>query len=350
MKDRQGFSSRFSVGKTSGKFVWQAEQSLTDTKFSSNDLGYFTNNNFMNHWLYMGLRFLEPKAWRNRLNINFFTEHSRLFKPFEGIDETFQNAVVRLNVNTQTKKLRYFGVFADYRPQSNDFYEPRQSGYYYKRGASIGTGGWFGTNEANKYSFFTEVFQRKFINFFDLTFNEISLNNNYRLNSKFTISHSLGFENAKRGLGFNSIINDTTVIAKRKVNTVNHVLNLKYNFTNKMGLNFRARHYHSKVDNKEFMNLGKNGALSFRPAAGLDKIDQNVNYFNIDMVYTWQFAPGSFFNLVWKNATSFSDNDAERRYFKSLGNTLDSDQNNNISVKIIYFLDYLQLKGKRKIQ
>ena len=37
-------------------------------------------------------------------------------------------------------------------------------------------------------------------------------------------------------------------------------------------------------------------------------------------------------------------------YFKNFGNTLEADQNNNLSLKVIYFLDYLDIKkwGKKK--
>ncbi len=66
------------------------------------------------------------------------------------------------------------------------------------------------------------------------------------------------------------------------------------------------------------------------------------------MVYTWQFAPGSFVNIVWKNAGVTSYDFVEKMYFKNFGHTIDSDQNNNISLKVIYFLDYLDLKKWRK--
>jgi hypothetical protein len=75
--------------------------------------------------------------------------------------------------------------------------------------------------------------------------------------------------------------------------------------------------------------------------------DQNVNYFNVDMVYTWQFAPGSFINVVWKNSVNHYTDVVEDSYFKNFGNTMDADQNNNISLKVIYFFDYLQLKKKK---
>ena len=66
------------------------------------------------------------------------------------------------------------------------------------------------------------------------------------------------------------------------------------------------------------------------------------------MVYTWQFAPGSFINVVWKDAVYDFKNAVESNYLKNFGRTLEADDNNNISFKIIYFLDYLQLKKKKK--
>jgi len=65
-------------------------------------------------------------------------------------------------------------------------------------------------------------------------------------------------------------------------------------------------------------------------------------------VYTWQFYPGSFINVGWKNAVFDFEDQVEKNYFKNFDRTLDAKDNNNISFKIIYFLDYLQLKKKKK--
>ncbi|WP_425333451.1 DUF5916 domain-containing protein [Elizabethkingia meningoseptica] len=51
--------------------------------------------------------------------------------------------------------------------------------------------------------------------------------------------------------------------------------------------------------------------------------------------------------MVWKNAIYDYTNLVEKSYFKNFGNTIEADQNNNISLKVIYFLDYLQLKKKK---
>ena len=66
------------------------------------------------------------------------------------------------------------------------------------------------------------------------------------------------------------------------------------------------------------------------------------------MTYTWQFAPGSFLNIVWKNAVTDVTDHVENKYVKNFDTTIDADQNNNVSLKVIYFLDYLSLKKKKK--
>jgi len=193
-----------------------------------------------------------------------------------------------------------------------------------------------------------EVFERKFLNFYGLNGLDLFIGQTYRFSSKFSINHRLGINPRPKGLGYTTTLDDGSILfALRKVNTIDNVLNLKYNFTNKMGLTFRARHYASVVNNKEFFGLNTDGTLS--PKSGITQnLNRNVNYFNIDMVYTWQFAPGSFMNVVWKNATYFGSNLLADNYFENLENTLQADQNNNLSLKVIYFFDYLQLKGKGK--
>jgi hypothetical protein len=342
-----GYSHSLSFGKTSGRFTYNISQQLTDTKYTSNDLGYFTNNNFINHRAYVGYRYTEPKGWYNRINLNFNASLSNLYAKIGDIDSKYQNANIQFNLSAQTKKLHWFGVFGGFRPAQNDFYEPRSVGKVFKRGGNIGFGGWVETNSAKKYSVSLEFFERIFLDFYNLNGFDLSISQSYRFSPKFSIRHSIGFEPRPRGLGYTTTLDDkTTIFALRNVKTVENILNLKYNFTNKMGLNFRARHYMSMVKNNEFYALKTDGTLSSTDRV-VQNLDRNVNYFNIDMVYTWQFAPGSFLNAVWKNATFNGSNDVQLHYFENLQNTLQTDQNNNFSIKVIYFLDYLQLRKRR---
>lgn len=345
-KNKIGYSQELSFGKTSGRFNFNVWQELTDTKYTHRDLGYFTNNNFLDHGFRVSYKWLQPKDWYNRIFINVNGRVSKLFTPIEGISETFQNANLNLNFEVQSKKLWWFGMFTGFNTKQNDFYEPRKTGYYFTRNPSLAIGGWINSNQAKKYYFFTETFTRRIFNFYGAHAIDATIGQTFRLNSKLSFTHRLGYMPRFNNVGFTTIdSNNNIIFARRKINTIENIVSVKYNFTNRMGLTYRMRHYISTVDNKEFFTLQKNGLLVSNNIFATN-MNRSVNYFNIDMVYTWQFAPGSFLNVVWKNSIFTFGDRIERDYFKNFGNTIDADQNNNISLKVIYFLDYLDLKRK----
>lgn len=347
-KTLTGFSHELYFGKTSGKFNFNVSQQRTDTKFNSNDLGYFTNNNFFDHSVWVGYRWTEPKKWYNRIFLNFNSYISLLAKKFTGIDQNYQTAFFNVNTNIQGKKLWWLGAFVGYGPGDNDFYEPRIEGKFFKRGSTAEAGGWFNSNESKKYSFYIELFASKRFNFYNGYGFNISAGQNMRVNNKLSFSHSLNLNPQRNNMGFATIDNNGDVIfSRRDRNTVVNTLSTKYSFSNKMWLTFRARHYTSSVDIKELYNLQTDGKLLPNTTFN-DNLNQNVNFFNIDMVYTWQFAPGSFINIVWKNAVFDFDNEVQSNYFKNFERTMKASENNNISLKVIYFLDYLQLKNPKK--
>ncbi len=346
-KTSTGFSTRAYFGKISGRFNFNISQELTDTKYSHNDLGYFTNNNFIDHQFYAGYRWVQPRHWYNRINLNFNAFVSRLFSVIDPIDKKLQRANMNVNANAQTKKLSYLGVFVGFSANENDFYEPRRQGWYFRRGSSIPFAAWYESNAAKRYSFFVENFTRVYTNFYDQVSMEWSFGQNFRVSSKFSISHRFGYYPVNNGIGFAWGDANESIFGKREVNTVENVLSFKYQFNNKMGINFRARHYMSTVDYSEYFSLEQSSGKLTPNYTFNQLVDQNVNFFNIDMVYTWQFAPGSFLNIVWKEAAYTYLDQIEKNYFRNFSNTMGSDANNNLSLKVIYFLDYLKLK-KRK--
>ena len=347
-KTKTGYSQRLYFGKKSGRFNFNVWQEMTNTRYNSNDLGYFTNNNFLDHGFFTSYRWTEPRGFYNRISININGNYSKLFSPIGSIDEKYQRSRINFNFNLQSKKLWWAGSFIAFNFRENDFYEPRWSDHYFKRGASLIFGGWFESNNVKKYSFNAQVFNRKFFNFYNGFTSEMSLRQNYRFNNRLSLSYRMSFEPRFNNIGYTwSENNSQIVFAKRKVNTIENILSAKYNFNNKQGITFRMRHYTSSVQNKQFFNLLADGKLISNSTFNLNR-DQNVNFFNIDMVYTWQFAPGSFINVVWKDAVYDFKNTVEKNYFKNYDQTLEADDNNNISFKIIYFLDYLQLNRKKK--
>ena len=115
-----------------------------------------------------------------------------------------------------------------------------------------------------------------------------------------------------------------------------------------MGLTLRARHYWSERENRQFYSLNSDGSLSDYPSYMQNK-NQNYNAFNVDMIYTWQFAPGSELSIAYKDASEYSGNQLKRNYSRNFASTLSSPQNNSLSVKMLYYVDYLDIKRKLKI-
>jgi hypothetical protein len=63
-------------------------------------------------------------------------------------------------------------------------------------------------------------------------------------------------------------------------------------------------------------------------------------------VYTWQFAQGSFITVVWKDISENFSRSFEKGYFKNVSNTINLPQFSSLSVRVIYFLDYLSVRKK----
>ncbi len=344
-KTKTGYTGNLYFGKTSGHFNFNVSNTFTDSKYQINDLGYFTFNNFMEHNLWLGYSWTKPTKWYNQMRLNVNSSYSRRLKP-----SLYQNANFNFNMNGQLKNLWWTGFLIGYEPSGNDFYEPHSDNpnRYFQGWNSFFVDAWTETNNAKKYQLYTEILyvSRSFFSGKKYQFN---MAHRYRFNDKLSLRYALMMEPQKENVGFADFSGDDIIFGKRNISTVENSLTIKYNFNKKMGLRTDIRHYWSKVDYRDpaqnFFKLLNNGKLEhFTTYNG--NVNQNYNAFNVDAVFTWEFAPGSFVNLVWKNSNpvdNFSRKTSDG-YFKNLGNTLDQSHNNNISFKILYFLDYLQLK------
>jgi hypothetical protein len=361
-----GYAQNLSFGKTGGRWNFQLVQDMADGKYNINDMGILYSNNYIDHYFWTGYRWIKPKDWYNRIQVNFNAGYSMLFKKFDlqKRDEKFQRFNTNVNANVQFKNLWWAGAFLGFVPEGNDFYEPHQAGRSYRFQERYQYSAWFETNSSRKYYASVNYFGA-IRNQFKSNNNEISLYHRYRFSDKFSITQSIYFNPMRSDAGYYTkyydslnnvpvIVNGSRVVkdiifSRRDRNTVENVLSAKYNFNNRSGITFRARHYWSKVQVRQLYDLTDPGNLIPTKHNNVTMRDQNYNIFNIDAVYTWQFAPGSFINVVWKDESFFYNNEGHTDYLKNINNTLSEPQSNNLSIKIIYYLDYLDLKkGRRK--
>ncbi|HET6992997.1 MAG TPA: DUF5916 domain-containing protein, partial [Bacteroidia bacterium] len=76
--------------------------------------------------------------------------------------------------------------------------------------------------------------------------------------------------------------------------------------------------------------------------------DFSYNSFNIDMVYKWNFSPGSTLSLAWKQNILSEESVIDYDYFNNLGHTISGPQLNQISIQILYYLDYNYIKHSKE--
>ncbi len=351
-KNTTGYAHNIYFGKTSGRFNFNVWQELYNDKYDKSDFGFFTNNNTMDQGVWAGYNWTKPIGWFNQMRVNTNFWYSRLVSPIDNLKRSemmYQGAGINFNFNGQTKKLWWVGVNINGGPKRNDFYEPRSYGRVFQDKGRIGMNVWWESNSAKKYSWGGSLFAGTG-GVFKRTSLDYNLFGKIRFSSKFSVDNSINISNANNQAGWAGRTGNTIYFSRRDVRTVEDVLNIKYSFTNRMGLTLRARHYWSKVNPHQFYELNAEGNLQTPTNPFTRNVNQNYNYLSVDMVFNWQFAQGSFFSVVWKDiADNFEyGGNFEQRYFKNLGNTIEGEQFNSLSVRVIYFLDYLTLKRKLK--
>lgn len=340
-KTLSGYNYEVNLGKFKGPFNFEVHQFLADDKYQQNDMGYFTNNNYFDHGMSAWYKFNKPKGIYNNIFIQSSLTYSQRFKP-----RAYQFFSANLNVNSQLKSLWGVGANFNLSPEQQDFYEPRLPDRVFKKPASWRAGIYLSTNSAKKYASSLEFSNRRSSKY-NSNSADLYLSSRYRFNDRLTISLSSYNELAKNDVGFGYISNmgDSVIFGLRKRTTSENVFTIKYNFNIKMGLTFRTRHYWSKVNYDKFLHLKSDGYLEDVASANRNP-NNNANFFNIDMVYTWQFAPGSFLNVGWKNDATLFNRNTSSNYYRNLKEILSNQQQNIFSLKLIYFLDYVTVKKK----
>lgn len=347
-KKKTGYFHNVGFGKQSGNWMFNLNQSLTDENYDKNDLGIQFNRNYIDHSFWTGYRWLKPKDWYNKIELNFNATLSRRLNPGD-----YQIFFTNINGSVQFKNLWFAGFFVGLNARGNDFYEPRLEGRYFKSPESWRSSFWVESNSAKKYSFFAEVFSAANREFDG---KEISayLRQSYRFSDKLSLSHVIRYAPSLNNVGFSRFYNDPVtrdisdiIFSRRDISTIENTLNAKYNFNNRSGITLRVRHYWREVVEGDLYDLKDNGTVSRTTHADIRSTHRNFNIFNVDAQYTLQFAPGSFVYVVWKDESSNADLGVKQGYGWNFSQTLGMPQNHNLSVRVIYFLDYLDLKKKK---
>jgi Domain of unknown function (DUF5916)/Carbohydrate family 9 binding domain-like len=351
-ENKNGFTTGAGFGKVSGILQYRASLNMKSDKYDPNDLGFLYNNNSFE---YSGnIAYIINKPTRHFLIHNYkasFT-NSYLYKPFEWaglkvsasaffLFKNFWDATLSFESSPRWNK--------DYFVHSNIYtgYFLRRTPYYY-----LGVNGSSDSRKKLYVSWKLGAAESPLPN--DPYWNA-SLGLRYRFSDKFLINTSMDIAQDKGSWGAaidsnrRLIINanGSPVISRRNQKTNTFIVSSQYNFNSRMNVNIRMRHYWSILENTNFYNLKPDGY--WRDTTFFANQNLNFNTFNIDMFFTWDFLPGSRLTIAWKNAlgnNAIIDPYRYANYGKNFEKAIDNPHSNEITVKIVYYLDYLKLKRK----
>lgn len=344
----KGYAGMLGILKTSGNYQYNLYSLIEDDKYNSNDLGFlYSNNEITNGMILKYHQFNKSKRFVD-FTSSLEIAHQTLFT-----EQKFVNLEIELEARGTLRNYTTISMRANINPyEKNDFYEARTNDLLHpvRRSKSINGGGWISTDYRNKIAI--DMGGGGSIDpLYDGYSYRWRISPRYRVNDKISFRYVLSIKNQYNDIGF--VINDTSdmyieppqvnyIFARRNTNMITNVLSANYILSNKIDLSIKLRYHLDQVRNIEFKLLGDDGYLYQSEYNG----NHNINYttWTSDIAFNWWFAPGSQISLVWKNGIDNESDILINHWNENLKESFSLAQQNSLSLKVIYYLDYLYLR------
>lgn len=334
-----GNKSQFGFGKVSGKHRFDVNANFTTKNWDINDLGFSTTTNIANYNAWYGYRILQPtKRFNNIYLNNNFTYSHRL--------EPFLFSTLRFNHNNQftDKNFRSFGGGIEFTPiGEKDIFEPRKQGRHLNVPGYFDSWIWYESDSRKKIQFN--------VNIDYYAYNEKGRNKvipsvflRYRFNDNFNVIWQFNPVFSNNEVGFAGNDGTNIFMGRRQRNTYENSLTSQFSFNDKMTLSLAFRHYFSDVTYKQFYTLNQDGNLTDYNNF-TNNLNGTYNSWNVDIRYSWWFAPGSQLTLLYRNAVSNYQDISRQSFGDNFSTLFNEPMTNNISLRLTYFLDYNRAKN-----
>lgn len=346
--EKTGNQISLSLDKISGELQYGGSFEVGDKNYDKNDLGFIFLNDYSDMNLYLNYNKFNP-FWKH------FRQGSATAWIWRGGKWSLDNEMTNLQAGTNLFLLfnNNWSIYADggsMLEEGRDWFEPRTGDQYFRTPVR----GWTSLNITTNYNKKLAFDFGAYTNFspsIDYIMTGYYLVPMLRISDRFNIKLNNNFEVLDNDRGFCTFSESgQPVFGRRDIKNVINTLTARYLFKVDMSLALNLRHYWSQGDYDQYYDLEEDGTLSERSAAepggSIINADFNANFFNIDLVYNWVFAPGSSFIITYKNQIASENQDVHVPYFTNLSNTLNDPQTNSIALKILYFLDYERVTHK----
>lgn len=340
-EDKFGMEFQAGIAKISGKHRLEGGIDLRTQDYDINDMGYSAQTNYISYLGHYGYRLLQPKGFLNNMFLNFNLKLFNRLKP-----DLYGNFVFNFNSSFTTKDFMSFGGGFEATPfGTNDFYEPRLPERYVDVPDYYNTWVWLETDYRKKVSVSVVADWYKFNEEGRGKLN-INLRPRYRISDKLNINLDTELSLLDKDQGFVNYDSGTNTIifGQRNRNIIVNSLGGNYIFNNKMALNLAFRHYFTEVNYTGFYNLQPNGELQ-KNTGHPNNYDTTYNSWNLDLRYSWWFAPGSQATLLYRQAVDSYVPFAAQNLSQNFDHLFSQPQVNSLSLRISYYLDYNRMKN-----
>lgn len=340
-----GFTHVVSYAKVSGKLQYLFQNVIESDRYDANDLGFLLAPNEVSTIARVSYNQFTPTKKFLSYNYSLTLTPTYLYKPF-----AYSNFMVQARAFWFFKNFWDLSINFNWQPDwQRDYFDLRTSGRMIRK-----TPYWHTSVSGSSDS------RKRYFLRFNLGFAESPIPNDpfivttlgqrYRFNEHFSLDMELrrDMDNGQFGYAYRDTSGEP-IAGRRKITNFTTLINGIYNFTPRMNLTLRGRHYWSKVVYQSFFDVTPDGWLT--PRSYVSGYDQNFNAFNLDMFYTWDFKYGSRFVIGWKNwlgADFPISGTSHKNYIGNLRQVFQQPHGNEITFRLIYFIDYLSLQKRKK--
>lgn len=342
-----GLSSLLAFGKNSGQYRWSAYHEFADKDYDINDMGILFRNNYNNFGAEFNYQIFEPTKNLNNFYIGTWANYNSLFRPGTFTGFNFGGSVSA----TGKKSLMGYGGNFNVQPgKQYDYFGPRVDGRYFITEDWLNSSVWISSNYNKTFALdanlgYETLFEegRSYQSVF------FGLSPRFKVNEKFIVVYEFDYDQELRERGFIDFIGDDIIYGQRDQITIENGISASYNFNALNSLTLSFRNYWSAVqyENNIFV-LGENGRLNRDDNYTKEDIeDPDVNFstWNLNLTYSWQFAPGSFLTAQYRNRIFNRSNDGAQAFQDTLEDLFNQPSGNTFSLKMVYFIDYNNIKN-----
>lgn len=348
-----GLSGSAWIGKTSGKYRFSVDYNFADTDYDINDMGLQFRNNFNNYGAEMSYRIFEPTKKHNQFRVNAWYNYRQLFSP-----NTFTGQNFGANIFAVGKEslMGYGGNFNVQPGKQYDYFGPRVDGRYFISEDWLNMSAWLSSNYNKTFAIDANIGYETLFesgrNYESIFF---GIEPRVRFNDKFIVIYEFGWDQELRERGWitggngESIPEEEIIYGQRDQITIENSVSASYNFNPFHGLTLSFRNYWSAVQyENDLFSLSENGRLNRDnnyTKADIDDPDFNFSTWNLNLTYSWQFAPGSFLTAQYRNRIANFTTDGTQPFNDSLDELFSNPNGNTFSLKMVYFIDYNNIKN-----